>query len=63
VQHGEGTNLSFVDGHSEYWKWKGKKTIETGKMVDPAHQMKPETGEEKEDLYRMQKGVWGRKGY
>jgi prepilin-type N-terminal cleavage/methylation domain-containing protein len=60
VRHGTGTCLSFADGHSEYWKWKGKKTRDTGNMVHPAHQMAPETPEEFEDLYRMQKAVWGR---
>jgi len=23
IRHGNGTNFSFADGHSEYWKWKG----------------------------------------
>jgi len=63
VRHGEGTNLSFADGHSEYWKWKGKKMRDTGRMQNPTHQMVPETQEEKEDLYRMQRAVWGRLGY
>jgi len=63
VRHGEGTNLSFADGHAEPWTWQGKKTIEIGKMVNPWHQMLPETPEEFQDLYRMQKGVWGRLGY
>ena len=60
VRHGEGTNVSFVDGHADYWKWKGKKTIETGKMANPAHQMVPGTPEEYEDLHNMQRAVWGR---
>jgi prepilin-type N-terminal cleavage/methylation domain-containing protein/prepilin-type processing-associated H-X9-DG protein len=60
VRHGEGTNVSFVDGHADYWKWKGKKTIETGKMANPLHQMQPETPEEYEDLHGMQRAVWGR---
>ena len=63
VQHGEGTNLSFADGHVEQWTWQGKKTIEIGKMANPLHQMLPETPQEFQDLYRMQKGVWGRLGY
>ena len=63
VRHGEGTNLSFADGHAEPWTWQGKKTIEIGKMTNPLHQMLPETPEEFQDLYRMQKGVWGRLGY
>jgi len=63
VRHGDGSNVSFADGHSDYWKWDGKKTLETGKMANPLHQMAPSTPEEFEDLARMQKGVWGRLGY
>lgn len=60
VRHGEGTNVSFADGSVDYWKWKGKKTIETGKMANPLHQMQPETEAEFEDLFRVQRAVWGR---
>ncbi len=63
VRHGDGSNVSFADGHADYWKWKGKKTLEIGKMVNPLHQMAPVTPEEKEDLERMQKAIWGRLGY
>ena len=63
VRHGEGTNLSFADGHAEPWTWQGKKTIEIGKMAFLFIMMVPETPEEFQDLYRMQKGVWGRLGY
>ena len=63
VRHGDGTNVSFADGHADYWKWVGKKTLETGKMANPAHQMVPETPEEIEDLHRLHKAVWGRLGY
>ncbi|MCJ7675079.1 MAG: prepilin-type N-terminal cleavage/methylation domain-containing protein [Sedimentisphaerales bacterium] len=63
VRHGDGTNVSFADGRSDYWKWKGKNTIETGKMANPLHQMQPVTPDEYEDLHNMQKAVWGRLGY
>lgn len=63
VRHGDGTNVAYADGHAGYWKWIGKKTLETGKMANPLHQMVPETPEEKEDLERMQIAVWGRLGY
>ncbi len=63
VRHGEGTNVSFADGSADYWKWKGKKTIETGKMANPVHQMQPTTPDEYEDLHEMHKAVWGRLGY
>jgi len=28
IRHDEGTTFSFADGHSEYWKWKDRRTIE-----------------------------------
>lgn len=63
VQHGDGTNVSFADGHSDYWKWKGKKTLSDGKLANPLHRMVPESPEDFEDLYKIQKAVWGRLGY
>jgi len=63
VRHGDGTNVSFADGHSDYWKYKGKKTLETGKMANPQHQMQPVSDDDYQDLYRMQKAVWGKLGY
>ena len=70
VRHGDGTNVSFADGHAAYWKFKGKKTIETGKLAAVAgrtasdlHQMTPESPEDIEDLHQMQKAIWGRLGY
>jgi prepilin-type N-terminal cleavage/methylation domain-containing protein len=62
-RHGDGTNVSFVEGHAEYWKWKGKETIDDGKLANPIHQLQPKSEEGMEDLQRMQKGVWGRLGY
>jgi prepilin-type processing-associated H-X9-DG protein len=26
-QHGGGVTLSMADGHAEYWKWKGRETV------------------------------------
>ena len=63
VRHGDGTNVSFADGTAGYWKWKGKKTIEDGKLANPLHQMVPTTPDEYEDLHNMQRAVWGRLGY
>lgn len=70
VRHGDGTNVAFADGHSAYWKYKGKKTLETGKLAAVSglnasnlHQMQPESPEDYEDLYQMQKAIWGRLGY
>jgi len=63
VRHGDGTNVAFADGHSAYWKWDSKETINVGKMVNPEHQFTPTTEAGLEDLARMQIGIWGRLGY
>ena len=70
VRHGDGTNVAFADGHSAYWKYKGQKTLETGKLAAVSgldasnlHQMQPESPEDYEDLYKMQKAIWGALGY
>jgi len=59
VRHGNGTNFSFADGHSEYWKWKDPRTISYGRLEvgsTPNQQGNP-------DLHRVQKTVWGKLGY
>jgi len=70
VRHGDGTNVAFADGHSAYWKYKGQKTLETGKLAavpfynaNALHQMTPESPDDIEDLHQMQKAIWGRLGY
>ncbi|MBA7636271.1 hypothetical protein ES703_43887 [subsurface metagenome] len=66
VRHGGGVTVSFADGHSEYWKWKGKETIKLGKTADrtrPLSNIIPQSSEGKVDLYRLQKAVWGKWGY
>ncbi len=70
VRHGDGTNVSFADGHADYWKYSGAKTLEIGKQAAVSgldahalHQMRPESEEDYQDLYRMQKAVWGALGY
>jgi prepilin-type N-terminal cleavage/methylation domain-containing protein/prepilin-type processing-associated H-X9-DG protein len=68
ARHGDGTNLSFVDGHSEYWKWKDPRTLAicnsgydfwqgTGRQGDMS------INEGSEDLHKVQKAVWGKLGY
>jgi prepilin-type processing-associated H-X9-DG protein len=32
TQHGDGMNLGFIDGRSEYWKGDDPRTIEVAKM-------------------------------
>jgi len=58
LRHGNGTNFSFADGHSEYWKWKDPLTTQfgSGENADSHQPGNP-------DLVRVQKGVWGQLGY
>lgn len=63
VRHGQGTNVSCADGHSEHWTWEAHETIETGSAEFPRHQFVPVTAEGWRDLHRMQNAVWGRLGY
>ncbi len=66
VRHGDGVTVSFVDGHVEHWKWKGTDTIKQARLMensDPLVGWKPETDEGFQDLYRMQRGCWGKLGY
>lgn len=66
VRHGDGTNMAFADGHTEYWKWKGKETIWLGRTRDriyPCTHFRPTTPEGEKDLHRMQEAVWGELGY
>jgi prepilin-type processing-associated H-X9-DG protein len=65
VRHSDGATFGFADGHSEYWKWKGKETVEIAKRQDRMHtgNEPARTPDGKRDLYRVQKAVWGKLGY
>jgi prepilin-type processing-associated H-X9-DG protein len=66
IRHNDGTTVSFADGHTEYWQWKGADTIEYGRRSDGVHMggsRTPQTAEGREDLHRLQRAVWGRLGY
>ncbi len=65
VRHGDGTAVSFADGHSEHRKWKGTDTIKRARLVETGHQgnWTPESEAGFRDLYLMQKGCWGKLGY
>jgi len=58
VRHGDGTNFSFVDGHSEYWKWRDARTVKLakGQVTDSAQAGNP-------DLHAVQRAAWGKLGY
>jgi prepilin-type N-terminal cleavage/methylation domain-containing protein len=59
VRHGEGTDFSLADGHSEYWKWQDRRTIDYGLMLAGTNPLQPGNP----DLHRVQKAVWGKLGY
>jgi len=68
ARHGDGTNFSFADGHADYWKWKDPRTVEIAKMDYDYWQNTGRNGGESnspgnEDLYKVQKAVWGKLGY
>ncbi|UCE47546.1 MAG: prepilin-type N-terminal cleavage/methylation domain-containing protein [Phycisphaerales bacterium] len=63
VRHGDGTNVSFADGHSAYWKYRAAETIEAGKRPHPPYNFTPTTDEGLADLQKMQEAIWGRLGY
>lgn len=66
VRHGDGTTLSFADGHADHWKWKGTDTIKHARdeeNMGPQGRWSPQTDAGFRDLYEMQKGCWGKLGY
>ncbi|MHC4742068.1 MAG: type II secretion system protein [Planctomycetota bacterium] len=68
VRHGYGNVFSFADGHSEWWKWKDRRTIDLAvKCFDadtPEARSYPESDQpDNPDLIRVTKAVWGSVGY
>jgi prepilin-type N-terminal cleavage/methylation domain-containing protein/prepilin-type processing-associated H-X9-DG protein len=61
VRHGDGTTVSFVDGHGEHWKWKSKETVDLGRKGQ--NHVAPTTPDGKQDLYKMQIRCWSKIGY
>lgn len=65
---GDGTNLGFADGHSEYWKWDGPRTIEVAEMdynqlQGSGHLSNLAYQPDNEDLHNVQRGAWGKLVY
>ena len=75
IQHNDGTTLSMADGHVEYWKWKGRETVEMPRKLElmaarsifyeslEGGDYVPQTEDGMYDLQRLQKATWGRLGY
>lgn len=68
-RHGQGTTLSFADGHSDYYKWSDSRTFTVTEAdydvwqsslrlsVDASRQPG------NKDLHKVQKVAWGKLGY
>ncbi len=68
ARHGNGTNLGFADGHSEYWKWNDPRTIDIAQMdynqwQNSGRQSSMASSPGNEDLHKVQRGAWGQLGY
>jgi len=73
IHHRDGATLSMADGHAEYWKWKGRETVEMPRVLVPMRSVfaellegddyEPRTEDGLYDLQRLQKATWGRLGY
>ncbi len=59
VRHGDGTNFSFADGHSDYWKWKDARTVKLARAVPGVAPAQPGNP----DLHAVQRAAWGKLGY
>jgi len=57
IRHGDGTNFSYADGHSDYVKWKDPRTIEFGKRVPPVYNSPVQAGNE--DIHNAAVAAWG----
>lgn len=67
-RHASGTNLSFVDCHSEYWKWEDERTrkfaeeaMELDNPNDATYWRRLEVGNE--DIRKLVTAVWGDVGW
>jgi prepilin-type N-terminal cleavage/methylation domain-containing protein/prepilin-type processing-associated H-X9-DG protein len=61
VRHGDGTNVSFADGHVEYHKWKGMTTVKWGRDHNGwmASGCAPVSDEDWDDYRFIHNGCWG----
>jgi prepilin-type N-terminal cleavage/methylation domain-containing protein/prepilin-type processing-associated H-X9-DG protein len=67
-RHGQGTTLSFADGHCDYYKWSDTRTFKVTEAEYNEWQttlrhndVSRQPGNE--DLHKVQKGAWGKLGY
>jgi prepilin-type N-terminal cleavage/methylation domain-containing protein/prepilin-type processing-associated H-X9-DG protein len=76
IHHSNGVTLSMADGHAEYWKWKGRETVEMSRKIGHGRNLnstvsfeylpddyEPQTEDGLYDLQRLQRATWGRLGH
>ncbi len=63
VRHGNGTIVSLADGHTEWWRWRSKWTIELGQKESGSEAPPSTDPAALNDLYQMQIGCWSKLGY
>jgi prepilin-type N-terminal cleavage/methylation domain-containing protein/prepilin-type processing-associated H-X9-DG protein len=66
VRHGDGTTVSWADGHVSHLKWKAAETIERARDTRDYYGgggWTPTTQEGLKELHDFQKYVWGRNGF
>lgn len=66
LRHGNGSTLSFGDGHSEWWRWVDSRTIRFGRLTwQQAENLSQyqKIQARNRDLQRLQIAVWGKLGY
>lgn len=67
IRHSNGTNWSYADGHSGYYKWEDRRTMDLALLLAPYNNVNPDyasvTHENNQDLEWVQRGVWGKLGY
>lgn len=74
ICHANGATLSMADGHGEYWRWRGRETVDglPRKLMPVSNgfmealeggDYEPQTEDGLYDLQRVQRATWGRLGY
>ena len=69
IRHGDGTTLSFADGHAEHWKWEDPRTVKFGRASanltnpnDAAYWQELHDNPVNEDLRKLVYAAWGSTG-
>jgi prepilin-type N-terminal cleavage/methylation domain-containing protein/prepilin-type processing-associated H-X9-DG protein len=67
IRHSDGTDWSFADGHSEYHKWRDRRTMDLAVLRAPYENVNPDYASVShpgnEDLEWVQRGIWGKLEY